>query len=66
MKRSILLVFALAMAAPLSIHAETIVALTSGNRLLVLDSATPANITKVVPITGLPSGQNLYGIDFRP
>jgi hypothetical protein len=66
MKRNILLVASLTIAAALSVRAETIIALTSGNRLLVLDSATPDNITRMVAITGLVSGENLRAIDCRP
>jgi hypothetical protein len=66
MRRNILSVFCLTIAAALSVRAETIVALTSGNRLLFFDSATPGTITKVVTVTGLASGQTLVGLDFRP
>lgn len=66
MKRDILIVGCLTIAAALSVRAEPIVALTSGNRLLFFDSATPGNITKIVTITGLVSGENLRAIDGRP
>jgi hypothetical protein len=49
-----------------SAQAELIVAVTSDNRLLFFDSASPGNITKVVRITGLQAGETLIGIDFRP
>ena len=66
MKRNILLVVCLTITAALSVRAESIMALTSGNRLLFLDSATPGSITKMVTITGLVSGENLRAIDCRP
>lgn len=66
MKNRLLSVFGVLIAAALSARAETIVALTSGNRLLFVDSATPGSITKTLTITGLPSGESLHGIDFRP
>jgi Domain of unknown function (DUF4394) len=46
-----------------AVQAETIVALTSANRLLFFDSATPAIVTKIMSITGM---EPLVGIDFRP
>jgi hypothetical protein len=46
MRRNILSVFCLTIAAALSVRAETIVALTSGNRLLFFDSATPGTMEK--------------------
>ena len=45
--------------------AETIVALTSGNRLLIFDSATPGTVTKSFTITTAGS-EALKAIDFRP
>jgi hypothetical protein len=45
--------------------AETIVALTSGNRLLFFDSATPGTITKTITISTF-NGDALKAIDFRP
>lgn len=64
--KKLLLSLILATAAALSCQAELITALTSGNRLLTFDSATPGTITKTVTVTGLASGENLVGIDFRP
>ncbi len=46
--------------------AETIVALTTGNRLLTFESATPETISKAIAITGLATGERVLGIDFRP
>lgn len=47
------------------IHAETIVALTSGNRLLFFDSATPGTVTKTITISTV-GNEALVAIDFRP
>lgn len=46
--------------------AEEMVALTSGNRLLFFDHATPGTITRSVNVTGLGDGEILVGIDYRP
>jgi Domain of unknown function (DUF4394) len=46
-------------------RAETIVALTSGNRLLFFDSATPGTVTKTITIT-TAGNEALVAIDFRP
>jgi hypothetical protein len=45
--------------------AETVVALTSGNRLLFFDSATPGTVTKTITISTV-SNEALKAIDFRP
>ncbi len=47
-------------------QAESIVVLTSGNRLLTVDSASPGTVTSTVTVSGLNSGDSLVGIDFRP
>jgi hypothetical protein len=46
-------------------QAETIVALTSGNRLLFFDSASPGTVTKTITVT-TASSEALKAIDFRP
>ncbi|HKP01729.1 MAG TPA: DUF4394 domain-containing protein [Chthoniobacterales bacterium] len=46
-------------------NAETVVALTSGNRLLFFDSATPGTVTKTIAVSSV-GGENLVGMDFRP
>lgn len=66
MKKLTLLSIFLAMIAVLPAHAEPIIALTSGNRLLSFDSATPGTITKTLAVAGLAAGENLLGIDYRP
>lgn len=40
--------------------------LTSTNKLLSFDRATPATIRTTVTVTGLQAGENLLGIDYRP
>ena len=66
MKKTVLSLLLFSAAAIVSSNAESIVALTSGNRLLTFDSATPGTVTKTVAITGLTGGDTLLGIDFRP
>ena len=66
MKKNVLLVCCLAIATALSVRAETIIALTSGNHLVSFDHATPGTITSSVQVTGLQPGERLLGIDFRP
>ncbi|MCI0337237.1 MAG: DUF4394 domain-containing protein [Acidobacteria bacterium] len=44
----------------------TIFALTTGGNLISFNPATPGAIIRNVPITGLPVGEVLLGIDFRP
>ncbi len=41
-------------------------ALTDDNNLLTLNSDAPSDVLKKVPITGLPSGEKIRSIDFRP
>src|SRR5664279_276242 len=66
MKNNLLpLMAVIALALPVS-QAETIVALTSDNRLLTVESAMPGDVAKAVAITGLPDPESLVGIDFRP
>ena len=40
--------------------------LTASNKLLSFDRATPATIRTTATVTGLQSGENLLGIDYRP
>lgn len=65
MKRT-LLVAAACVAALTSSHAETIVGITAGNHLITFDTESPESLTTNLPITGLPGGDFLLGIDFRP
>jgi hypothetical protein len=64
-KKIILSVFTLAVLLTTSSRAEPVVALTSGNRLLFFDSATPGTVTKLITINTVGS-ETLVGIDFRP
>lgn len=56
----------LALVSPSSGHAETIWVATTGNQLLSFDSGSPGSITNSLPVTGLPGGETVEGIDFRP
>ena len=53
-------------AAPALVSAATIVGLTTGNRLVSFDSASPGVILADVAISGLALNHSLIGIDFRP
>ena len=48
------------------VRLETMFALTADNNLLMFNSGTPGTIAATRPITGLPQGENLVGMDFRP
>lgn len=47
-------------------NAATIFGVSSTNQLVRFDSASPNNVTVVGPVSGLQSGENILGIDFRP
>src|SRR5687767_10456199 len=64
-KKIILSLFTLAVLLTTSSRAEPVVALTSGNRLLFFDSATPGTVTKLITINTV-GNETLVGIDFRP
>ena len=64
MKKLILLGCSLVALFALPCRAETVVALTSSNRLLFFDSATPGTVTKIISIP-YPE-ERLAAIDFRP
>ena len=49
-----------------SAWAVSIYALTTGNKLLLLDAAVPANVSSTRDITGLDVGDDLVAIDVRP
>jgi DNA-binding beta-propeller fold protein YncE len=52
-----------------SVHAaagSTIFAITTTNTLLRFDSGAPGTILSTTAVSGLPVGENLLGIDFRP
>jgi hypothetical protein len=65
MKKLLLGLFLTAMAV-LTARAETIVALTSTNKLLMFDSATPGSPFAIINITGVTSGETLVACDYRP
>lgn len=65
MRKLTLLAVFLAPLLGLNCRAEQIVALTSGNRLLFFDSATPGTVTKSIAVSTV-GGETLVGIDFRP
>lgn len=50
----------------LSAEAETIVGLTSDNKLQFFSSTFPAVFSKTVNITGIPAAQSGAALDFRP
>ncbi len=64
----LLVLAALVLLAPSPTRAETIFGLTTGNSLVIFDSASPGNVSVPIPITGLVGGvgESVVGIDFRP
>jgi len=50
----------------IGLRAPRVWALSSANALLALDLGNPGTPLATVPISGLPSGESLRGIDFRP
>ena len=54
------------LAAALPARAATVYGVTTTNQLVRFNSATPGTITTVGAITGLQTGENIAGIDFRP
>jgi len=65
MKKFLLLSLLLGWAALATGRGETIVALTSGNRLLFFDNATPGTVAKTITIM-TAGNEALKAIDFRP
>jgi hypothetical protein len=65
MKKLILFVCSVIALFALPCRAETIVALTSGKRLLFFDSASPGTVTKTITISTV-GNEALTAIDFRP
>ncbi|MED5596315.1 DUF4394 domain-containing protein [Janthinobacterium sp. P210006] len=51
---------------PPAVVAGDVFVLTASNKLLSFDRATPATIRTTATVTGLQTGENLLGIDFRP
>jgi hypothetical protein len=64
--KKLVLTAATLVVASMAAVAEPILVLTSTNRLLTIDHATPETTTRDVAITGLASGENMVAIDFRP
>ena len=54
-----------AAALPTAASAEQVVGI-SGSTIVQFDSTTPGTIQSSSPITGLPGGETLTGLDFRP
>jgi len=44
----------------------TVYAVTAGNNLISFNAITPGAIIRTVPISGLPQGETIVSIDFRP
>ena len=51
---------------PVVAVAGDVFVLTASNKLLSFDRATPGTIRTTATVTGLQSGENLLGIDYRP
>jgi uncharacterized protein (TIGR03437 family) len=63
--------FGLALKAPFGAGAQitatpTIYAVTANNNLISFGAGTPGTIAKSVALSGLPQGETIVGIDFRP
>src|SRR5438309_1814799 len=43
-----------------------LIALTTGNQLLLFDSATPGTIARTTTVSGLQAGEQLLDVDVRP
>ncbi|HEU5169872.1 MAG TPA: DUF4394 domain-containing protein [Gemmatimonadales bacterium] len=51
---------------PLPIQGRAIFGVDLGNRLLLFSSGQPQTLLRASPITGLPAGARIVGLDFRP
>ena len=49
-----------------AVNAETLYGVNASNQLVRFDSATPGTLSVVGTISGLQSGEDVVGIDFRP
>jgi hypothetical protein len=49
-----------------NVKAATLFGVNTSNQLVRFDSATPGTISAPLTITGLQTGENILGIDFRP
>jgi hypothetical protein len=66
MKKTLLLTLWIVAAGLVPCRAETLVALYSNNRLRFFDSDTPETFSKNVTITGIPAGEAVVALDYRP
>lgn len=48
------------------VSAETIVGLSTDNRITTFDSSTPGTLNPTLTVSGLDAGEQLVGIDYRP
>jgi hypothetical protein len=55
---------AFALALPATASAEPAVGVVEST-LMVFDTATPGQVDEFVPISGLPAGQRIIGLDYR-
>ena len=65
-RRALALGAALVLAAPAAAQARDIYATDSGGNLMRFDSRSPGVLLDSTPVTGLPAGVSLVGIDIRP
>jgi hypothetical protein len=65
-KFSLFLLLAFAFFGLSEARALPVYGVTTGNQLVRFDTATPNNVTTIGAITGLQTGENVLGIDFRP
>jgi hypothetical protein len=49
-----------------NVNAATLYGVNTSNQLVRFDSATPGTVSTPLTITGLQTGENILGIDFRP
>ena len=50
----------------INVKAATVYGVNTSNQLVRFDSATPGTVVTIGTITGLQTGENVLGIDFRP
>ncbi len=60
------LLFVLTLAGAVGVKAVTVYGVSTSNQLFRFDSATPGAVTTIASVTGLQTGENILGIDFRP
>ncbi len=57
--------FSLALLAPAA-NAQTIIGITDSDSLIAFSAATPGFVTSKTMLTGIPFGQTIAGMDYRP